>query len=73
MVPTLHNLPLINDIDDISILNGAETVSDGDCSAPFGDTVKCFLDDFLGGRVKGRGSFVEKSVVSPCQQRGLLL
>jgi hypothetical protein len=53
MVPTLHNLPLINDIDDISILNGAETVSDGDRGASFGDTIKCFLDDFLGGRVQG--------------------
>jgi hypothetical protein len=53
MVPTLYNLPLINDVDYIGILNGTETVSDGDCGAPFGDTVECFLDDFLGGRVQG--------------------
>lgn len=49
MVPTLNNLPLVNDINDVSVLNGAETVCNRDRGATFRNAVEGFLDDFLGG------------------------
>lgn len=51
MIPTLHHLSLINNINEVRVLDGAETVRNGDCGAAFGDAVECFLDDFLGGGV----------------------
>jgi hypothetical protein len=62
MIPTLHNLSLINHIDDICILNRAKTVCNRDCGTAFGYSVECFLDDLLGRGVEGRGGFVEESV-----------
>jgi hypothetical protein len=48
VIPTFNHLALIDDIDDVCILDSAETVCNRDCGSAFADSVESFLDDFLG-------------------------
>lgn len=50
---------LVNDVDDICLLDGAETVGDGDSGAASGGLVQRGLDHFFGFRVQGRSGLVE--------------
>jgi hypothetical protein len=52
MVPTLNDLALVNDIDDVRILDGAKPVSNRDCGAAFRNTVQRLLNDVFGGRIE---------------------
>lgn len=56
----LHNASFVKDVDDVCVLDGAETVGDCDGGAALGGEVKSGLDDAFGGRVEGGGGFVEE-------------
>lgn len=60
MRSTFHNLSAIENVDDVGLLDCAEAVSDSDGGAALGGDVEGGLDDFLGGGVEGRGSFVKE-------------
>jgi hypothetical protein len=57
---TLNDLTLIKDIDDISLLDRAETVSHSDCSTTTSSSIQSSLDDLLGLRVQSGSGFVEE-------------
>jgi hypothetical protein len=57
--PLRHNA-LINHIDDIGLLDGAEPMRNGDGGAAPGCGVEGGLDDLFRFRVEGAGGFVEE-------------
>jgi hypothetical protein len=57
---TLNDLTLIKDIDDISLLDRAETVSHSDGSATTSSSIQSSLNDLLGLRVQSGSGFVEE-------------
>jgi hypothetical protein len=58
--PHLDNLALVKDIDDVRVLDRAETMCNGDCCAAFGSGVESDLDHALGCRVERRRGFVKE-------------
>jgi hypothetical protein len=57
---TLNDLTLIKDIDDISLLDRAETVSHSDGSTTTSSSIQSSLDDLLGLRIQSGSGFVEE-------------
>lgn len=59
MVATGDDVPGIEDEDTVSVLNGAETVGDGEDGATFGERFKGRLYLMLAFRIEGGGGFIK--------------
>jgi hypothetical protein len=61
MSSLLHNLALVEHVDDVGMLNRAEAMCNSDRCAPLGSRVESVLDDAFRRRVERRGGFVEQA------------
>lgn len=80
MRPDLRDLAVLEYVDNVSILDGTETVSYSECDpiADFGRLVQCILDDLLTLRVQRTGCLVKEENLgvadkSPCDSDALPL
>ena len=68
MSAALDDLALIEDVDDVGLLDRAETVGNGNGGAAASGGIKRGLDDLLGLGVEGGGGFVEEENLGVTQE-----
>ena len=66
--PTLSDLALVDDVDDVGLLDCAQPVRDGDRRPSFRRHVERVLDHLLRLGVEGRGRLVEEQDLGVAQQ-----
>lgn len=54
------NLPLVENIDDIGLLNRTQTMCDGDRGSALSRSIQCSLDNLFGLGIESRGGFIQK-------------
>lgn len=59
MRAALNDLALVEDVDDIGLLNGTQSVSHSDSCPASGSGIECCLHDLFRFRVQGGSGFVE--------------
>lgn len=62
MAAALNNLALVKHIDDVCVLDGAQSVGDANGGSAGAGVVEGGLDDLFGFAVEGGGGFVEETI-----------